>query len=478
MSNVSHSKIYPVILSGGTGTRLWPLSRELHPKQLQTLHSQLSLLQETASRFSDKNFENPLIICNQEHRFIVAEHLHEINIKPEAIILEPVGRNTAPAAAIASIILAKRDPDTMILVVPSDHIIKDEQAFKTAIKLASPLAENGSLVTFGIRPTSPATGYGYIEKSIALPNYRSCFKVEHFYEKPSFVEAKSFLSSSDYLWNSGIFLFTAKTFLSELGNLSPKITKSCISAVSKAIIDLDFYRLDEKAFTDCPAISIDYAVMEKTSNIAVIETEMGWSDIGSWDALWQVLDKDKNGNIMSGDVILHNTKNSFVRSESKLVTVLGMEDTIVVATDDAILVSKKESAQDVKILVDKLKTANRTEHISHTKVYRPWGWYKILEIKDRYQVKIINILPNSKISLQRHQHRSEHWIVVSGIATVTRGEDVIELKENQSTYIPIGMIHRLENLTGGKLQIIEVQSGNYLGEDDIERFDDEYGRHK
>jgi mannose-1-phosphate guanylyltransferase/mannose-6-phosphate isomerase len=476
MPNVSNANIYPVILSGGTGTRLWPLSREHHPKQLQPLHSQQSLLQETASRLTAENFANPLIICNQEHRFIVAEHLQEIKVKPEAIVLEPIGRNTAPAAAIASIILDERDPDAMILLMPSDHVIKDIPAFSKAVKIASAVAENGALVTFGVQPTSPATGYGYIKKSNSFSGYKDCFKVECFVEKPSLKVAKSFLFGDKYLWNSGIFLFSAKTFLSELNNLSPAITKACESAVSKAIKDIDFYRLDEKSFVECPSVSIDYAVMEKTNNIVVVQTDMGWSDIGTWDALWQVLEKDTNGNVISGDVVLHDTTNSFIRAENKLVAALGMQDTIIIATDDAILVSRKESAQDVKLLVDKLKLENRTEHIFHAKVYRPWGWYRTLEMKDSFQVKVINIKPKSKISLQRHQHRSEHWVVVSGTATVTQGKDVIELKENQSTYIPIGMIHRLENFADDNLEIIEVQSGNYLGEDDIERFDDEYGR--
>jgi mannose-1-phosphate guanylyltransferase / mannose-6-phosphate isomerase len=473
---MTNSNIYPVILSGGTGTRLWPLSRTLYPKQLQPLHSELSLLQETASRLTGGKFANPLIICNQEHRFIVAEHLQAIDISPEAIVLEPMGRNTAPAAAIASLILAERDPEAMILLMPSDHVITDDAAFKAAIDTALPAAKDGALVTFGIKPTSPETGYGYIKKSGALPGQENCFAVKAFVEKPDLATAENFLAEGGYFWNGGIFLFTVAKFMAELERLSPEIANACKDALAKAITDLDFHRLDEDAFAACPSDSIDYAVMEKSADVAVVPVDMGWSDVGSWDALWEVLDKDADGNVTSGDVILKSTTNSLIRSENKLVTAVGLKDTIVVATDDAILVSSKDEAQDVKLIVDELKAADRSEHILHAKVYRPWGWYQTLEMRDRFQVKIISLKPGAKISLQRHQHRAEHWVVVSGLATVTRGEDVIEMDVNQSTYIPIGMIHRLENRADVDLQIIEVQSGDYLGEDDIERFDDQYGR--
>ena len=476
MADTSTGKIYPVILSGGSGTRLWPLSRALYPKQLQPLHSELSLLQEAASRLRGASFANPLIICNQEHRFIVAEQLQNIDVAPEAIILEPIGRNTAPAAAVASIIMAERDPNAVILLMPSDHVIKDEKAFRTAIEAALPAAANGSLVTFGIQPTGPETGYGYIKKSDETSETPGCFTVEAFVEKPDLLTAQGFLKEGGYFWNGGIFLFTVAKFLEELERLSPDISSACRDAVSKSITDLDFHRLDEEAFAACPSDSIDYAVMEKSSDVAVVPVDMGWSDVGSWDALWQVLDKDENGNVATGDVILKGTTNSLVRSEDKLVTAIGLTDTIIVATQDAILVSSKEAAQDVKLVVEDLKSADRSEHIHHTKVYRPWGWYQTLEMRDRFQVKVISLKPGAKISLQRHQHRAEHWVVVSGVATVTRGEDILELEENQSTYIPIGTMHRLENTTENELQIIEVQSGDYLGEDDIERFDDQYGR--
>ncbi|MBT4587816.1 MAG: mannose-1-phosphate guanylyltransferase/mannose-6-phosphate isomerase [Rhodospirillaceae bacterium] len=473
---MAKGNIYPVILSGGTGTRLWPLSRALYPKQLQPLHSELSLLQETASRLSGDQFAKPLIICNQEHRFIVAEHLQAIDIQPEAIVLEPIGRNTAPAAAVAAIILAEHDPEAVILLMPSDHVIRDSATFQAAIEAALPVAENGALVTFGIQPTSPETGYGYIKKSDAIADQPGCFAVEAFVEKPDLATAEIFLEEGSYFWNGGIFLFTVANFMAELERSSPEIAAACREAVQKSITDMDFHRLDEESFAACPSNSIDYAVMEKSENVAVVPVDMGWSDVGSWDALWQVLDKDGDGNVTSGDVILKGTSNSLIRSEDKLVTAVGLSDTIIVATEDAILVSSKEDAQDVKLIVDELKSQERLEHISHAKVYRPWGWYQTLERRDRFQVKVISLKPSAKISLQRHQQRAEHWVVVSGIATVTRGEEVIELEENQSTYIPIGMMHRLENLTKDELQIIEVQSGDYLGEDDIERFDDKYGR--
>lgn len=331
-------------------------------------------------------------------------------------------------------------------------------------------------MTFGIQPTGPETGYGYIKQAAELDGLKGCLGVEAFVEKPDLTTAEAFLSEGGYFWNGGIFLFTAAKFISELERLAPEIATACRDAIANSITDLDFYRLDEAAFSACPSDSIDYAVMEKSNDVAVVPVDMGWSDVGSWDALWQVLEKDSDGNVTSGDVILKGTSNSLIRSEDKLVTAIGLEDIIIVATEDAILVSSKDDAQDVKLIVEDLKAAGRTEHVSHAKVYRPWGWYQTLELRDQFQVKIISLKPGGKISLQRHQKRAEHWVVVSGTATVTRGEEIIELIENQSTYIPIGMMHRLENQTEDELQIIEVQSGSYLGEDDIERFDDQYGR--
>lgn len=473
-----NGKIVPVILSGGSGTRLWPVSRAHYPKQLQPIHSELSLLQETASRLTDNNFTKPLIVCNEEHRFTVAQQLKEIAISPEAIILEPIGRNTAPAATVASIIIAKQNPNAVILIMPSDHVISDLIAFKTAIEKSLPAAINGSFVTFGIQPTKAQTGFGYIKKSNMITNQKGCFEVDAFIEKPNLADAKAFLEDGNYYWNAGIFLFSASKFLQELEKQSPQIVNACKKAVSKAKKDLDFQRLDKKAFTESPSISIDYAVMEKSKNIVVVPVEMGWNDVGSWDALWQLLDKDNNGNVIKGDVIARDTRNSLIRSENSLVTTVGLENTIVIATEDAILVAKKEAAQDVNLIVDEIKINKRSEHLSHSKVYRPWGWFQILETSKQFQVKIINLNPKSKISLQRHKHRAEHWVVVTGTASITRGNDNLELEKNESTYIPIGVVHRLENKTDQIVEIIEVQSGDYLGEDDIERFDDEYGRHK
>ncbi len=473
-----NGKIVPVILSGGSGTRLWPLSRAHYPKQLQSLHSELSLLQETASRLTDNNFAKPLVICNEEHRFIVAQQLKEIDIIPEAIILEPVGRNTAPAAAVASITIAKQDPKAVILIMPSDHVIIDTIAFKAAIKKSIPAAVDGSFVTFGIQPTKAQTGFGYIKKSNITSHQKGCFKVDAFIEKPKLATAKVFLEDDNYYWNSGIFLFSVSKYIEELERCSPKIIKACKTAVSKAEKDLDFHRLDKESFNKSPSISIDYAIMEKSENIVVVPVKMGWNDVGSWDTLWQLLDKDKSGNVIIGDVISRNTKNSLIRSENTLVATVGLENTIVIATNDAILVANKDVAQDVNSIVEEIRSTNRLEHLSHSKVYRPWGWFQKLETRNQFQVKVISLNPNSKISLQRHKHRAEHWVVVAGTATITRGDDVIELEKNESTYIPIGVVHRLENKTDEIVEIIEVQSGDYLGEDDIERFDDEYGRHK
>lgn len=472
----SRRHITPVILSGGMGTRLWPMSRTLYPKQLQPLTSEFSLLQETAARMEGEIFDAPMIICNQEHRFIVAQHLQQISIKPKNILLEPMGRNTAPAAAAAAILLAEIDPDALMLLTPSDHIIRDSEAFLAAVNKALPAAESGAIVTFGITPDAPETGYGYIKQAAQLDNLDGCFNVEAFVEKPDLETARSYLESGGYFWNGGIFLFSASSYLEELDLLAPGISESCRQALSQSADDLDFTRLDEKAFAACESISIDYAVMERTNKAAIVPVDMGWSDVGSWDALWQVSDKDSDGNAVKGDVKLLDVSNSYIRSDSKLVTAVGIEDAVIVATDDAVLVASRAASQDVKAIVDALKAEDRDEHMTHTRVYRPWGWYQTLEHGSNFQVKLICLNPGAKISLQSHQHRAEHWVVVSGKATVTRNEDLVILAENESTYIPIGMKHRLENREETPLQIVEVQTGDYLGEDDIERFDDQYGR--
>ena len=468
--------LYPVILSGGSGSRLWPLSRELHPKQLQSLYSNLTLLQETVIRITGERFAEPLIVCNEDHRFVVAENLKAIDIKPKSIVLEKEGRNTAPAAAIASLILMQQTEDPTLLLIPSDHVIQDEVAFKNSLHKAQKAANNGSIITLGISPTHPETAYGYIKKSKSIEGYSNCYQIESFIEKPSAAKAQEFLLNDEYYWNSGIFIFKASVFLSELKKFSPIIYDNCLASVTNSISDTDFHRLDYEYFNSCPSISIDYAVMEKTHKACVIPVDMKWSDVGSWDALWQLLDKDDNGNVLSGDVLVENTSNSLLRSEGKLITGIGLKNLIVVSTDDATLICNKDSAQDVKAIVNKLKSAERPEHVSHTMVYRPWGWYITKEKQNNFQIKVINLKPGAKISLQLHHKRAEHWVVVKGIATVTKGKEIFELKTNESTYIPIGTKHRLENKTKNELKLVEVQSGDYLEEDDIERFDDEYGR--
>tara|TARA_A100001011_G_scaffold399923_1_gene511070 strand:+ start:20613 stop:22046 length:1434 start_codon:yes stop_codon:yes gene_type:complete len=476
MPTNSSPLLYPVILSGGSGSRLWPLSRELHPKQLQSIHSNLTLLQETVIRISEDQFADPLIVCNENHRFIVAENLKAIDIKPKSIVLEKEGRNTAPAAAIASLIIMQQTENPIILLVPSDHVIQDEVAFRSSINKAQEAARNGSIVTLGITPTHPETAYGYIKKSKPIENCRDCYQIGSFIEKPSAVKAQEFLLNDEYYWNSGIFIFKASVFLDELKKFSPTIYDNCLASVTNSISDTDFQRLDYKFFNSCPSISIDYAVMEKTHRACVIPVDMKWSDVGSWDALWQLLDKDENGNVLSGDVLVENTSSSLLRSEGKLLTGIGLENLIVVSTEDATLICNKDSAQDVKTIVNQLKSAERPEHVSHTTVHRPWGWYTIKEKQSNFQIKVINLKPGAKISLQLHQKRAEHWVVVKGIATVTKGRERFELKTNESTYIPIGIKHRLENKTENELKIVEVQSGDYLEEDDITRFDDKYGR--
>jgi mannose-1-phosphate guanylyltransferase/mannose-6-phosphate isomerase len=470
------SVIHPIILSGGTGSRLWPLSRSLFPKQLLALAGERSLIQDTVLRAAGTGFGAPLIICNTEHRFLIAEQLRETGVAPEAIVLEPQGRNTAPAAAVAALMIAQKDPEGLILLMPADHIVRNRAAFLEAVANAAAAARQGRLVTFGITPDSPETGYGYIRRGTPLKDLSNCFAVERFVEKPDAVTAASYVSSGDYDWNSGLFLFKAGAFLEELERLEPEMLSQCREAVSKGAKDFDFFRLDNASFAKAKAISIDYAVMERTDKAAVVPVEMGWSDIGSWEALWATAARDEKGNATKGDVLHHGARNSYLRSEGPLVAAVGVEDIVVVATQDAVLVSHKSASQDVKRIVEQLERSGRELHTTHRKVYRPWGSYEGIDNGDRHQVKHIIVNPGAKLSLQMHHKRAEHWIVVSGTARVTCDDKVFPLRENESTYIPLGAKHRLENTGKEPLHLIEVQSGSYLGEDDIVRFEDTYGR--
>ena len=468
--------IYPVILSGGTGSRLWPLSRSLFPKQLLALAGDRSLIQDTVLRTQGTGFAAPLVICNTEHRFLIAEQLREAGIAPQAIVLEPAGRNTAPAAAIAALMVAALDPQALILLMPADHIIRNRESFLKAVERAGRAAMLDRLVTFGITPDAPETGYGYIRRGAAIPAADGSFAVARFVEKPDAPTAAGYIASGDYDWNSGMFLFKAGVFLDELERLEPDLLSQCRAALAKGRKDLDFFRLDGESFSKAKAISIDYAVMERTDKAAVVPVEMGWSDIGSWEALWAAAERDGLGNATKGDVLHHGSRNSYLRSEGPLVAAVGLEDMVVVATTDAVLVSHKSASQDVKRIVEQLERSGRELHTTHRKVYRPWGSYEGIDNGENFQVKHITVNPGAKLSLQMHHKRAEHWIVVSGTAQVTCGDKVFPLKENQSTYIPLGEKHRLENTGSEPLHLIEVQSGSYLGEDDIVRFEDTYGR--
>lgn len=465
----------PVILSGGSGTRLWPLSRDLLPKQLLPLASERSMLQETALRADSGDFSAPIVICNDKHRFMVAEQLREVGKEALSIILEPLGRNTAPAAAIAALIITEKLPDAMMMLLPSDHVIAYQDRFLSAAKIAADAASKGALVTFGIQPDKPETGYGYIKRGVVLEQ-ESIFSVDSFVEKPDQSTAQKYLDEGGYYWNSGMFLFSPANYLDELSRHNPEMLAACKKALGTAVIDQDFIRLDEEAFAASPSDSIDYAVMEKTDHVAVIPVDFGWNDVGSWSALLEIGDQDTDGNVLQGDIVTKNVQGSYIRSEGPLVAASDVDNVIIVATDDVLLIADKNHAQDVKLVVDRLKAEGRTEHEAHSTVYRPWGWYQSIGYGPRYQVKQICLKPGASISLQLHHHRAEHWVVVEGMARVTRDDEVMELSANQSAYIPLGATHRLENPGEDLLRIIEVQSGSYLGEDDIVRFEDTYGR--
>ncbi|MBF0167033.1 MAG: mannose-1-phosphate guanylyltransferase/mannose-6-phosphate isomerase [Alphaproteobacteria bacterium] len=475
-ASISDGRIHPVILSGGAGTRLWPMSRALYPKQLLALVSERSMLEETLRRINSDAFADPLIICNEEHRFIVAEQARAMKAKPTAIILEPEGRNTAPAVAVAAHMLAALSPDTVMAIMPSDHSVLDTKAFRSAMTTAATAARAGYLVTFGIAPTAPETGYGYIKAGSPIKDQKGVSCVERFVEKPDLKTAKTYLADPAFSWNSGIFVMTAGTYLEELKKHHPEIVRATRISLANATRDLDFLRLEADSFAKATAQSIDYAVMEHTKKAAVIPVKMGWSDVGSWRALWEIAGKDESGNAISGDVLTDGVSNSFIRGDGTLVAVVGLDNVVVVATDDALLVSSMEKAQDVKRIAESLKKQGRKEHLSPSKVYRPWGYYQSLEEGERYQVKLIRVNPGAALSLQMHHHRAEHWVVVKGTAKVTRDDETILLHENQSTFIPLGVVHRLENPGKVPLSIIEVQSGGYLGEDDIVRIVDTYGR--
>ncbi len=469
------SSLVPVILSGGSGSRLWPLSRKLYPKQFIPLTGDKSLYQSALERVAAlKGVKDVLTICNEEHRFMAAEQLRQLNIQSSGIILEPMGRNTAPAITVAAFHALEKDADASLLVLPADHILGDVTLFSLAVEYAYQAASD-QLVTFGVVPSRVETGYGYIkhEKKNVTEH---AFSVSEFVEKPDFKTAESYIESGNYLWNSGMFLFRADLYLQEINKYQPEIYDACKQAYKNSEKDLDFIRLEEKHFSKSPSISVDYAVMEKTKHAAVVPLKSGWSDVGSWNALWESFERDQNNNATYGDVVEEDCNGCFIHASNRLVATVGMNDHVIVETSDAVLVAPRERAQDVKKIVDKLKQDSRDEVDIHPKVYRPWGAYETIDIEDRFQVKRITVSPLQKLSLQSHHHRAEHWIVVKGTARVTCGEKVFLLSENESTFIPIGTKHRLENPGKIPLELIEVQSGTYLGEDDIERYDDDYGR--
>lgn len=474
---MSTSSIHPVLLSGGTGSRLWPLSRETYPKQLLALNGDDTLLQQAALRTTDATrFAPLLVVANTEHRFVIAEQLRAKNINNARIVLEPEGRNTALAAAVAALIASEDEPDALVLLMPADHIISDRAAFLSAVDAGAVAAREGWLVLFGIKPTEPATGYGYIQSGGAIASAPGVSNVARFVEKPDLATAEQYLSAGGYSWNSGIFLLNCKTFLAELAAHAPDVLASAKASIAAATEDMDFLRLSPEAFATAPSISIDYAVMEKTAKAAVVEAGFPWTDVGSWSALWGLGDKDANGNVHVGDAFALASSNCYLRSEGPAIAAYGVEDLIIVATPDAVLVTPKTQDQNVKALVDLLRKEGVVSATQNPRYHRPWGFYQSIQTGDRFQVKRITVNPGAKLSLQKHFHRAEHWVVVNGTAIVTRDDEKILLRENESVFLPLGCVHRLENPGKVPLNLIEVQSGPYLGEDDIVRIEDVYAR--
>ena len=469
-------RIVPVILSGGSGTRLWPVSRESFPKQLWPLISERTMIQETAHRAAGAGFTPPIVVCNQEHRFLIAEQLRAAGIAEARIVLEPVGRNSAPAIAAAAVLVAETDPDAVLWMMAADAAISNEAALHQALAAAVVAARDGRIVTFGMKPDKPETGYGYIEIGDPLPLAPGVHEIARFIEKPDAATAAIFAASGRHLWNSAMFVFTARTLIEELLAHAPDVLHAVQGAVAARRTDLDFIRLGEAEFAASPNISLDYAVAEPTRRAAVVPADFGWSDVGSWGALWELGRKDDHGNVALGDVVLEGAENCYVRSDGMLAAVVGLKDAVIVVTEDAVLAMHRDQAQDVKKIVDRLKAAKRHEAVAHNRVYRPWGFYESLIQGDRFQVKRIVVPPGQKLSLQKHHHRAEHWVVVAGTALVTRDHETLTVRENESIYLPLGCVHRLENPGRIALTLIEVQSGSYLGEDDIVRLEDTYGR--
>ncbi|MEE9446064.1 MAG: mannose-1-phosphate guanylyltransferase/mannose-6-phosphate isomerase [Cocleimonas sp.] len=471
-------KLVPVILVGGSGTRLWPVSRKNHPKQFLNITGDQTLLQATLSRLDGlENIGKSIVLCNESHRFTAAEQLHEMAHDFGDLILEPVGKNTAPAVAIAALQATQNDQDALLLVLPADHVIQDNKAFHQAIELAVKAAKNNKLVTFGIVPHKPETGYGYVKRGEAQTYAEdTLYNVAEFVEKPNLATAEKYVNSGDYYWNSGMFLFKASVFLHELEQFNPEMLDACRHSLSDAKHDLDFLRLEKEAFKACPSDSIDYAVMEKTDKAVVVPLDAAWNDVGSWDALWEIEEKQENGNVLRGDVIIHQSHDCLVRAEHKLVSLVGVKDLVIIETKDALLVAAKDKVQDVKAIVEELRSSERSESELHREVYRPWGKYDSVDVGEHFQVKRITVKPGQSTSMQKHHHRAEHWIIVSGTAKITCDDKTFLCTENKSAFIPQGSKHRIANPGKILMEMIEVQTGNYLGEDDIVRYEDNYGR--